>query len=247
MSAVSSSSSSSLSSLSSTSTSSPLPGTCIEWQNNISTVLFTSDEIARKVKELASVISEFYSDKLRSHDHVHLHSNSHSHSRSSNHHSSQSSLLCVGLLTGAFVFLSDLVRELTIPYQVDFMVVSSYGHDISSSGSVKLKKDMSIDPCYRHVLIKEDLIDTGTTLAWLKQHLSTKRCLSVRVCCLLDKKARRLSEVDVDFCGFRCPDEFVIGYGMDYADDYRCLPYIGILKPETYNKRNAKDTNGEMR
>lgn len=126
-------------------------------------------------------------------------------------------VLCVGLLTGCFVFLSDLLRHLLVPYQVDFMVVSSYGAATTSSGSVKLKKDMSIDPKGRDVLIIEDLIDTGTTLEWIVAHLKTKGCASVRLCCLLDKVSRRTAKVHVDYVGFVCPDEFVIGYGMDFA------------------------------
>ena len=100
---------------------------------------------------------------------------------------------------------------------------------------MRLKKDMSLDPAGRHVLVIEDLIDSGTTLAWLRSHLQTKGCLSLSVCCLLDKQARRSSAVQVDFLGFDCPDEFVVGYGMDYADDYRCLPYIAVLKPQAYS------------
>ena len=123
-------------------------------------------------------------------------------------------ILCVGLLSGCFVFLSDLLRQFLTPYEVDFMVVSSYGHGTETSGSVKLKKDMSIDPKGRDVLIIEDLIDTGTTLAWIVSHLKTKGCASVRLCCLLDKVSRRKAQVHVDYVGFECPDEFVVGYGM---------------------------------
>ena len=114
------------------------------------------------------------------------------------------------------------------------MVVSSYGRGTTSSGSVKLKKDLSIDPHNQHILIIEDLIDTGNTLLWIREHLKTKQCASVKICCLLDKKARRTANVDVEFVGFECPDEFVIGYGMDFADDYRCLPFVGVLKPSAY-------------
>jgi hypoxanthine phosphoribosyltransferase len=115
-------------------------------------------------------------------------------------------VLCVGLLTGCFVFLADLLRHFLVPYEVDFMVVSSYGHSTVSSGSVKLKKDMSIDPRGRDVLIIEDLIDTGTTLAWIVAHLKSKGCESVRLACLLDKACRRTANVHVDYVGFTCPD-----------------------------------------
>lgn len=157
---------------------------------------------------------------------------------------SQGTILLVGLLNGCFIFFADLLRELTIPYEVDFMAVSSYGREASSSGNVKMKKDISIDPFERHVVIVEDLIDTGNTLAWIRDHLASKQCASVRLCCLLDKSCRRLphlkvdgaSHLPIDFCGFDVPDHFVVGYGMDFAEQYRCLPYIAVLKPEAYIK-----------
>jgi hypoxanthine phosphoribosyltransferase len=173
------------------------------WASTIKQILFPESVIQSKVKELAELISKDYAGK---------------------------NVLCVGLLTGAFIFLSDLLRHLTIPYQVDFMVVSSYGHGTTSSGSVKLKKDLSIDPKGRDILIIEDLIDTGNTLKWIREHLKTKHPNSVKMVCLLDKKARRTVEVEVEYVGLECPDEFVVGYGMDYADDYRCLPFVGVLK-----------------
>jgi len=184
-------------------------GICSEWAKNIKHILFSEEQIQEKVRELASTISKHYAGKK---------------------------ILCVGLLTGAFVFVSDLLRHLTVPYEVDFMVVSSYGKGTETTGSVKLKKDLSIDPQGRHVLIIEDLIDTGHTLAWIKDHLRMKKCASVEIVCLLDKKARRTCAVEVDYVGFICPDEFVIGYGMDFADEYRCLPWVGVLKPSAYVK-----------
>lgn len=177
------------------------------WAENIERVLFTSDEIQEKVKELAAIISRDYAGK---------------------------EVLCVGLLTGAFVFVSDLLRRLTVPYMVDFMVVSSYGSGTSSSGSVKLKKDMSIDPKGKHVLVLEDLIDTGGTLEWVMNHLKGKDAASVKLCCLLDKKARRNADVKIDYTGWECPDYFIVGYGMDFADTYRCLPFVGVLAPKCY-------------
>ena len=114
------------------------------------------------------------------------------------------------------------------------MVCSSYGAGTTSSGSIKLKKDIGIDPKGRNVIVVEDLIDTGTTLAWLKQHLLSKDVASLKICCLLDKKARRTSDVQVDYVGWECPDEFVVGYGMDFAEQYRTLPFVGVLKPEAY-------------
>lgn len=180
---------------------------CDEWSRNIEVILFGEDQIQRKVRELAAEIGRDYAGRK---------------------------VLCVGLLTGCFVFLSDLLRNLLVPYEVDFMVVSSYGSSTESSGSVKLKKDMSIDPRGRDVLIIEDLIDTGNTLAWIIKHLQTKGCESIRLCCLLDKESRRKAAVHVDYVGFKCPDAFVVGYGMDFADEYRCMPFVGVLKPSAY-------------
>jgi len=182
-----------------------------QWRVNIDKVLFTEQAIQGRVRELAAQISKEYAGK---------------------------SILCVGLLKGAFVFTSDLTRYLTVPYQIDFMAVSSYGHGTTSSGSVKLKKDLDIDPRGKHILVIEDLIDTGNTLAWMLKHLASKDCASVKLCCLLDKKSRRTTAVNVDFCGWECPDEFVIGYGMDFAEEYRALPFVGVLKREAYAKHS---------
>jgi len=144
-------------------------------------------------------------------------------------------LLCVGILTGAVCFMTDLLKHMLVPYQIDFMSISSYGKGTTSSGSVNVKQDLSHDPSGKHVLIIEDLIDTGNTLKWLKSYLMTKNCASVKLCTLLDKKARRTeTDVAVDYVGFTCPDEFVVGYGMDFAENYRCLPFVGCLKPEAY-------------
>ena len=146
-------------------------------------------------------------------------------------------LLCVGLLKGAVCFMVDLLRHLTVPYEMDFMVLSSYGNKTSSSGTVKLKKDLGVNPEGRHLLIVEDLIDTGGTLKWLKEYLSEKRAASVRIACLLNKSAGRradLRDLKVDFVGDECPDEFVVGYGMDFAGEYRCMPFVGVLKKSAY-------------
>jgi len=184
------------------------------WGKNIGHILFTEEQIQQKVQELASTISTHYNNRP----------------------AGSKPILCVGLLTGAFIFVADLLRRLTVPYEVDFMVVSSYGSGTTSSGSVKLKKDMSIDPHGRDVLIIEDLIDTGHTLAWLENHIKGKKVTSLKLCTLLDKVSRREADVPVDYVGFECPDEFVVGYGMDFAEEYRCMPCIGVLKPEAYAK-----------
>lgn len=135
----------------------------------------------------------------------------------------------VGILKGAFVFLSDLIRYITIPVQVDFMAVSSYGTSTHSSGVVRIMKDLEEGVEGRHVLVVEDIVDTGLTLRYLRENLESRNPASVRVCTLLDKPARRKVEVQVDYNGFRIPDRFVVGYGLDYAERFRNLPYIGIL------------------
>eukprot|EP00823_Brevimastigomonas_motovehiculus_P006220 TRINITY_DN504_c0_g1_i1.p1 TRINITY_DN504_c0_g1~~TRINITY_DN504_c0_g1_i1.p1 ORF type:complete len:227 (+),score=53.53 TRINITY_DN504_c0_g1_i1:62-742(+) len=178
-----------------------------QWKEQISQILFTSDEIQTTVKRMAAQISKDYEGK---------------------------SIICVGLLKGAFMFMSDLCRHLTVPYCIDFMTVSSYGKAKVSSGSVKIKKDVDIDPAGQHILIVEDLIDTGLTLAWISKHLASKNCASVKIACLLDKPARRASScaVKVDYAGHQIPDLFVVGYGMDNVEEYRCIPFVGVLKPQ---------------
>ena len=140
----------------------------------------------------------------------------------------------VGLLKGSILFFADLIRHIDVPYKIDFMAVSSYGSGTTSSGTIKVKKDLDVDPTGRHLLIIEDLIDTGNTLAWLCNMLKTKSPASVKLCTLLNKKECRKVDVEVDFNGFDCPNKFVVGYGMDFDEDYRCIPFVGVLKPEAY-------------
>ena len=133
------------------------------------------------------------------------------------------------VLRGSVVFLADLIRAMDIPVECDFIAVASYGTSSRSSGIVKLTADLSASIEDRDVLIVEDIVDTGRTLAYLRRNLETRRPRSLRVCALLDKVARREVPVDLDFVGFTIPDEFVVGYGLDYAGLYRNLPYLGIL------------------
>lgn len=142
--------------------------------------------------------------------------------------------LLVGILTGAFVFVSDLLRAITIPCHVDFMATSSYGSSTESSGIVRILKDINQSIEGRHVLIVDDIIDTGLTMDYLLETLKARYPASLRVCALLDKTPRRLRAVPIDFRGFEIPDKFVIGYGLDYAGRYRNLPFVGVLKPELY-------------
>ena len=156
---------------------------------NIDRILFSEEQLQTRVRELAAEISASYTDKTES-------------------------ILVVGLLKGAFLAVADVARALTVPNKIDFLVASSYGGTATtSSGTVRLKKDLDIDPAGKHILIVEDLIDTGNTLAWVKSYLLTKNCKSVKICCILDKKERREVDLPIDYVGFVCPDEFVVGYG----------------------------------
>jgi hypoxanthine phosphoribosyltransferase len=184
------------------------------YANKILKVLFSREQLENRISELAKTISNDLKGE---------------------------SVLVVGLLKGAFIAVADVARHLTVPNKIDFMVASSYGHGTETTGVIKLKKDLDVDPSGKHILIVEDLIDTGTTLEWIKKYLLTKEPKSVRICCILDKKARRTSSVKVDYVGFECPDEFVVGYGMDFAGDFRTLPFVGVLKPSAYKSTAESD------
>jgi hypoxanthine phosphoribosyltransferase len=140
----------------------------------------------------------------------------------------------VSVLKGSFVFLSDLVRSMPVPLSVDLMELSSYGASTESSGQVRILKDLSGPITGRDVIVVEDIIDTGLTLNYLLKYLRDRNPSSVTICCLLDKPARRLAEIQIDYRGFTIPDRFVIGYGLDYDERYRNLPYIGVLRPSVY-------------
>ncbi len=141
-------------------------------------------------------------------------------------------ILLIGLLRGSVIFLSDLARELKTEATIDFMVVSSYGNKMESSRDVKILKDLEEDIKGRNVIIVEDIIDTGNTLQKVQQILQTREPKNIRICTLLDKPERREVEISVDYTGFQIPDEFVVGYGIDFAQKHRTLPYIGIVKKE---------------
>ena len=141
-------------------------------------------------------------------------------------------LLLVSILKGAVVFMADLMRAVTIPCGIDFMVVSSYGSGTSTSGLVKIIKDLDQDLSGKDVLIVEDIIDSGRTLSYLIEILKQRHPSTLRLCTLLDKPERRVKDVKVDYVCFNIPDEFVVGYGLDYAQKYRNLPYVGVIEPE---------------
>ena len=168
-------------------------------------VLVSSEDIQAKVRELGERITRDYKGEK---------------------------LLLVGILRGAVVFLSDLMRHLELPCEIDFMDISSYGTGTQSSGVVRILKDLEEDITGRHVLIVEDIVDTGLTLAYLRRTLLQRTPASLEICALLTKPSRRLVELDIKYLGFEVPDEFVIGYGIDYAGAYRNLPDIHALESE---------------
>lgn len=149
-------------------------------------------------------------------------------------------LLVVGVLTGAAIFAADLLRALPISAELDFIAVSSYGDSTKSSGQVRWVKDITHSIEGRHVLLVEDIVDTGLTMSYLRDLLRARDPASLRLCTLLDKQEARKVEIEVDYVGFSCPDAFVVGYGLDYAGRYRDLPEIGVLKPQIYEKADEQ-------
>lgn len=170
-------------------------------------VLFTEQQLKDKARELGARITEDYRDK---------------------------NPLIVSVLKGSYVFMADLTRQIDVPCNVDFMVVSSYGKGTKTTGEVQIIKDIEQPIDGRDLLIVEDILDSGVTLHYLMQILTARGANSIRLCTLLSKPSRRKVEVKVDYLGYEIPDEFVVGYGLDYAEKYRNLPYIGILKPAVY-------------
>lgn len=143
-------------------------------------------------------------------------------------------LLLVGVLKGCVMFMVDLARAISLPLSIDFIAISSYGQSRESSGVVRLLKDLDTDIADRHVLVVEDIIDSGLTIDYLRSQLLRRNPASLRICALLNKPERRTSDVAIDYQGFDIPNEFVVGYGLDYGERYRNLPYIGVLKEEVY-------------
>jgi len=179
------------------------------FESQIEKVLISREEISQKVKELGQQIGKDYEGK---------------------------DLLVVCILKGAILFMADLIREIDCPLSTDFMAVSSYGDSTKSSGAVMILKDLESNVKGRHVLIVEDIIDTGLTLKYLIENLKARKPASIKICTLLDKPDRRKVKINVDYTGFVIPDEFVVGYGLDFAEKYRNLPDVCVLKPETYEK-----------
>ena len=179
-------------------------------EKNIQRVLLSEEQIQAKVEEFAKILSEEYADK---------------------------DPVFVGVLKGVVIFFADMVRRINIPCEIDFMCLSSYG-GTNSTGNVAVKKDLSVDIKGRHVVILEDIYDTGNSLDFLYKYLLGRDPASLKICTLLDKPERRKPGVTLvpDYIGFTIPNEFVVGYGLDFNEHYRNLPYIGVLKPEAYEK-----------
>jgi hypoxanthine phosphoribosyltransferase len=176
-----------------------------ELDRAVSEVLIDERALRMRIEELGEEVSSFYEGR---------------------------ELLLVGVLKGAVFFMADLMRQITVPCEVDFMAISSYGAATDSSGVVRILKDLDINIEGRHVLVVEDIIDSGLTLSYLIRNLKSRAPASLEVCALLTKPARRAMDVDVRWVGFEIPNRFVIGYGLDFAERYRNLPYVGVLRPE---------------
>ena len=183
---------------------------------DVTRILLTADQIQGRISELATEINQDYAG--------------------------EADLLLVGVLKGSVMCMVDLARALQRQLAIDFIAISSYGRATETSGVVRMLKDLDTDIGGRHVLIVEDIVDSGLTLSYLRASLQRRNPASLRICCFLNKPARREATVHVDYVGFDIPNEFVVGYGLDYGERYRNLPYIGILDPSVYT-RSGRDTS----
>lgn len=179
-------------------------------EKDLSSILIDEKQIRARVLELGSEISKDYDGKRP---------------------------VVVGILKGSLIFMADLIRTLTIPLSIDFVAISSYGRSTDSSGVVKIIKDLDESIEGRHVLVVEDIVDTGLTLRYLLDNLQSRGPASVKVCTFLDKPSRRKVDIVPDYNGFEIPDAFVVGYGLDYAENYRNMPYIGVLSRSVYERQ----------
>ncbi len=178
-------------------------------KNSIKSTLVDEEALQLKINELGKQITDDYQGK---------------------------ELLVVCILKGAVMFVSDLIKRIDLPLEIDFMAISSYGNSTKSSGIVRIIKDLNEDIKGKHILIVEDIIDSGLTLSYLIDNLKSREPASVAICTLLDKPDNRKTDIDIAYTGFVVPDEFVVGYGLDYAEKYRNLPFIAVLKEEVYTK-----------
>jgi hypoxanthine phosphoribosyltransferase len=191
----------------------PEPSAVDPYPGDIESVLLSESTVQARVAELGAEVGEYYRREAGD---------------------GREDLLLVTVLKGAVMFVTDLARAIPLPTQLEFMAVSSYGSSTSSSGVVRILKDLDRDIHDRDVLIVEDIVDSGLTLKWLLRNLATRHPRSLKVCTLLRKPDAIRVDLDIDWCGFDIPNEFVVGYGLDYAERYRDLPYIGTLDPKVY-------------
>ena len=178
---------------------------------DVSRILFSEQDLSNRVAEMGAAITRDYADATR-----------------------EEGLILISVLRGAAIFMADLAREIKLPLEMDYLAISSYGSGVKSSGVVNILKDLSSSIEGRHVLIAEDILDSGLTLTYLMKNLQSRNPASLEVATLLRKKTPDQADVKCRYVGFECPDEFIVGYGLDYAERYRNLPYIGVLKPELY-------------
>ena len=178
-------------------------------ERDIKEILFSESDIAVKIQELGKQITRDYEGK---------------------------DLIVIGVLKGANMFLSDIIRQVKVPMELDFIAVSSYGKSTKSSGVVRFLKDLDLEIENKHIIIVEDIVDTGLTLNYLIHILNERNPSSIKTCALFDKPSRRKVAVTIDYRGFDTPDKFIVGYGIDFAEKYRNLPYVGVLKEEVYSK-----------
>lgn len=178
--------------------------------NDIAEILFTEEDLARRVGEIGAAITQDYADHA------------------------DEGIVLVSVLRGAAIFMADLARQIDLPVEMDYLAVSSYGNGAKSSGVVRILKDLSSEIEGRHVVVAEDILDSGLTLKYLLKNLASRRPASLEVATLLRKQTQAQAKIDCKYIGFECPDEFIVGYGLDFAERYRNLPYIGVLKPEIY-------------
>lgn len=179
---------------------------------DVAEILYTEEEIADRVKEIGQGLTQDFADV------------------------SQDGIVLISVLRGAAIFMADLARQIDLPVEMDYMAISSYGNGAKSSGVVRILKDITSDIKGRHVVVAEDILDSGLTLKYLLKNLSSREPASLSVVTLLRKQTRAQAKIDCKYIGFECPDEFIVGYGLDYAERYRNLPYIGVLKPEVYQR-----------
>lgn len=179
---------------------------------DIQEVFYTEEQLSTRVREVAAEISRDYAGREP---------------------------LLVSVLKGSFIFMADLVRALDLRCTIDFMVVSSYGAGTRTSGAVQILKDLSVDVSGKDVILVEDILDSGLTLSYLRDYLRARGVGSISICTLLDKPSRRTADISADYVGFAVEDQFIVGYGLDYAEKYRNLPYIGVLRPELYGGKNS--------